>query len=91
MDEGRGAMNPRKLFRKALDRPKNLPFQDLLRLAQAFGFELSRINGSHHIMVHPDVDHPLNRQEVGAKAKPYQVRQLIKLVEENDLNFEDWK
>ncbi|MGP0067200.1 MAG: type II toxin-antitoxin system HicA family toxin [Isosphaeraceae bacterium] len=84
-------MNPRKLFQKALNRPKNLSFQDLLKLAQAFGFELARINGSHHILVHPDVDHPLNLQEVDGKAKPYQVRQLIRLVEENDLNFEDWQ
>jgi predicted RNA binding protein YcfA (HicA-like mRNA interferase family) len=84
-------MNPRKLFQKALDRPKNLSFLDLMKLARAFGFELSRINGSHHIMVHPDVNHPLNLQDVGGKAKPYQVRQLIKLVEENDLKFKDWQ
>jgi hypothetical protein len=40
-------------------------------------------------MVHPDVPQPLNLQEVGGKAKPYQVRQFVRLVEEHDLNFED--
>ncbi len=84
-------MNPRKLFQKALNRPKNLPFQDLMKLAHAFGFELSRINGSHHILIHPDVDHPLNLPEVGGKTKAYQVRRLINLVEENNSNFEDWQ
>jgi hypothetical protein len=58
-------MNPRKLFQKALDRPKNLPFHDLLKLAKAFGFVLTRVNGSHHILVQPDVDQPLNLQEIG--------------------------
>jgi hypothetical protein len=83
-------MNPKKLFQKALQSPKNLAFHDLLNLARAFGFELSRVNGSHHVLVHPDVDRPLNLQEVGGKAKPYQVRQFIRLVEENDLSFEEW-
>jgi hypothetical protein len=83
-------MHPRKLSHKALDRPKDLPFHDLLKLAEAFGFELSRVNGSHHILVHPEVSQPLNLQEVGGKAKPYRVRQFIKIIEEHDLNFEDW-
>jgi predicted RNA binding protein YcfA (HicA-like mRNA interferase family) len=84
-------MNPKKLFQKALNRPKNFPFHDLLSLARAFGFELSRVSGSHHILVHPDVNRPLNLQEVNGKAKPYQIRQFIRLVEENDLQFEDWQ
>ena len=83
-------MNPKKLFQKALERPKNFAFHDLLNLARAFGFELSRISGSHHILVHPDVDRPHNLQEVGGKAKPYQVRQFIRLVEENNLSLEEW-
>ena len=83
-------MNPKKLFQKALPRPKNLAFDDLLNLARAFGFELSRVRGSHHIVLHPDVDRPLNLQEVDGKAKPYQVRQFIRPVEENNLSFEEW-
>jgi predicted RNA binding protein YcfA (HicA-like mRNA interferase family) len=83
-------MNPKELFQKALSRPENLAFHDLLNLARAFGFELRRVSGSHHILVHPDADRPLNLQEVGGKAKPYQGRQFIRLVEENDLSLEEW-
>jgi predicted RNA binding protein YcfA (HicA-like mRNA interferase family) len=83
------AMKPRKLFLKALNRPKNLPFHDFLQLAQAFGFRLARMNGSHHIMIHEDVPQPLNLQEVDGKAKPYQVRQFLRIIEENNLNLGD--
>jgi hypothetical protein len=83
------AMNPRTLFRKALNSPKNLPFHDFLRLAQAFGFRLARTSGSHHILVHDEVPQPLNLQEVGGKAKPYQVRQFLQIVEQNNLSLGD--
>ena len=82
-------MNPQKLFRKALNGPKNLHFHDFLQLAQAFGFRISRVSGSHHILIHDDVSAPLNLQEVDGKSKPYQVRQFLRLVEENDLTLGD--
>ena len=82
-------MNPRKLLRKALNGPRNLPFHDFLQLTSAFGFRLSRVNGSHHILIHDDVPEPLNLQEVDGKAKPYQVRQFLRLVEENNLSLGD--
>jgi hypothetical protein len=40
-------------------------------------------------MVHPDVPRPLNLQEVGGQAKPYQVRQFLKAVEQYNLSMED--
>jgi HicA toxin of bacterial toxin-antitoxin, len=80
-------MNPHKLFPKALNGPKNLPFHDFLQLARAFGFQLARTNGSHHILIHDDVREPLNLQEVEGKAKPYQVRQFLRIVEDNDLTL----
>ena len=82
-------MNPHKLFRKALNGPKNLPFHDFLQLASAFGFRLARTSDSNHILIHDDVPEPLNLQEVGGKAKPYQVRQFLRIVEENNLTLED--
>lgn len=57
-------------------------FEDLLRLAVAFGFVLKRVRGNHHILIHPTVPDTLNLQpDAGGKAKPYQVRQLVSLVE----------
>jgi predicted RNA binding protein YcfA (HicA-like mRNA interferase family) len=82
-------MNKRKLLRKILSGSKNIRFADMLTLAQAFGFRLDRIEGSHHIMVHPDVPRPLNLQKVGGQAKPYQVRQFLKLIEQHNLRMED--
>jgi len=35
-----------------------------------------RTKGSHHIFRRPGVEERLNLQESGAKAKPYQVRQV---------------
>lgn len=82
-------MNKHKLLRKALSGSKNIRFADMLKLAEAFGFRLSRTQGSHHIMVHPQVPRPLNLQEVGGQAKPYQVRQFLKAVEQYNLLMED--
>lgn len=56
---------------------------------EAFGFRLSRISGSHHIFVQPQVPELVNLQNVGGKAKPYQIRQFLKLVERYNLKLED--
>jgi len=80
-------MNPRKLLKKAVNSPNNLSFADLLALAQAFGFRLVRVSGSHHILKHQDIPEQLNVQEVDGKAKAYQVRQLLKIVEEHNFQL----
>jgi predicted RNA binding protein YcfA (HicA-like mRNA interferase family) len=54
-------------------------------LAQGLGFRLSRVNGSHHIFVHPNVRELVNLQDVRGKAKAYQIRQLLRLVERYNL------
>lgn len=43
------------------------------------GFE-ERIRGSHHIFTKEDVEEILNLQSKGAKAKPYQVKQVRNVV-----------
>jgi len=57
----------------------------ILRMANAFGFVHARTSGSHHIFNHPDLPGMLNLQPDGHQAKPYQVRQLVKLVEKYGL------
>ena len=59
------------------------------RLVEAFGFELRRTSGSHHVFVHPSVRELLNLQEVRGQAKPYQIRQFLRLVERYALSLED--
>jgi hypothetical protein len=78
-------MNKRKLLQKALTRPASLRFSELTLLAEAFGFECDRVSGSHHIYHRVGVPQLLNLQDVHGKAKAYQVKQLLALVETHDL------
>ncbi len=45
------------------------------------------MSGSHHIFVHKNIPELLNIQEVGGEAKPYQVRQFLRLVERYNLKM----
>jgi hypothetical protein len=56
-------------------------------VANAFGFVHARISGSHHIFNHPNLPGMLNFQPDGHQAKPYQIRQLVKLVEKYGLTL----
>jgi predicted RNA binding protein YcfA (HicA-like mRNA interferase family) len=82
-------MKPRRILEKALASSANVSFDDMRKLVEAFGFHLSRASGSHHIYVRADIRELVNLQEVNGKAKPYQVRQFLKLVEEYNLTLED--
>lgn len=51
---------------------------------------LDRTKGSHHVYVQPDIGKLLSIQpRKDGKAKPYQLRQFLKLVEEFDLQLKD--
>ena len=79
----------RKLLRKLLASPHNVRFGDLCKLAQGFGYRLDRVSGSHHIFEHSEASRPLNLQNVGGKAKPYQVRQFLRDIEEFQLTLKE--
>ena len=78
-----------KLLRKISDSPKNTSFSDLSSLIKAFGFTLGRVNGSHHIYIHPSIPELVNIQNVRGTAKPYQVRQFLKLIEKHNLTLQE--
>jgi hypothetical protein len=78
----------RLLARIARGELANVSFSDMRRLVEAFGFELRRTNGSHHVFVHSDVRELLNLQDVRGQAKPYQVRQFLRMVERYALSLE---
>ncbi|MDP8235474.1 MAG: type II toxin-antitoxin system HicA family toxin [Candidatus Erginobacter occultus] len=82
-------MRKRKLLENLLASPKNIRFSEATACARLFGFRLSRTKGSHHIFTHPDVPEMVNLQDVGGKAKPYQVKQLLKIIERHNLQMED--
>jgi predicted RNA binding protein YcfA (HicA-like mRNA interferase family) len=59
----------------------------MITLVEAFGFRLSRVTGGHHIYAHAGIPKLVNLQEVDGKAKPYQVRQFLKIVEQYNLQL----
>lgn len=82
-------MNRRKLLEKALSGSKNIRFDEFTVLLEGFGFVLKRINGSHHIYRHPKIARAFPVQNEHGKAKPYQVRQLLELIEQYDLRLQE--
>lgn len=82
-------MKKRKLLQKLLSGSKNIRFSEVTECVKAFGFRLVRISGSHHIYNHPDVQELINLQDVKGQAKPYQVKQLLRIIERYNLKMED--
>lgn len=68
----------------------NVKFRDLRRLVEAAGYVLRRQKGSHLVFTHgarPELP-MVNLQSDGANAKPYQVRQVLRLFDENKLEVQ---
>lgn len=66
-----------KLLKKARNNPSGLSFDDFENLLAQLGWILKRQEGSHRIYISPQ-GYRLSVQPRGAKAKGYQVRQLLK-------------
>lgn len=81
-------MNKRKLLHRIANNPKSARFSEVVVLLEAFGFRSSQVSGSHHIYTHDRVPRPVNIQNVHGDAKPYQVRQMLKIVERYNLTLE---
>jgi len=60
----------------------------MVKLLQSFGFERRRASGSHQIFAHRDVPELLNLQNVAGEAKPYQIKQFLRLIERYSLTLE---
>lgn len=86
---GESRIRRRKLLRKLLSGSKNVRFAEVVACAEAFGFRLVRVRGSHHIYAHPDVPELVNLQDVHGQAKPYQIKQLLAIVERYNLQLEE--
>lgn len=78
-------MERRQVYENLKRNPKNVRFEDLCRAAETFGFRFRGGKGSHRVYVRQGVAELLNFQSVGGKAKPYQVRQLLKVIEDYSL------
>jgi hypothetical protein len=77
-----------RLYEKAKTNPKGLRFHEFKTLCECIGMTCDRTKGSHSIYL---LDNPfflisIQRMKDG-KAKPYQVRQLLDFIEDNNLNI----
>ncbi|MDZ7593291.1 MAG: type II toxin-antitoxin system HicA family toxin [Thiobacillus sp.] len=66
----------------------NIAFDDLLHLLKHLGFEM-RIRGSHHVFRKTGIPEKINLQKQGAKAKPYQVKQVRETIQKYRLDSEE--
>ena len=73
------------LYNKLKKSKNNLRFERLCLIAESFDFRFKGGKGSHRIYVKKGIKEMLNFQNVGGKAKPYLVNQLIKVIENNNL------
>ena len=69
--------------------PKNVRFESLCKAAELFGFTHQGGKGSHRVYAREGVREILNFQEVHGFAKPYQVKQLCKIIENYSLLEEE--
>jgi predicted RNA binding protein YcfA (HicA-like mRNA interferase family) len=82
-------MNPRRLLEKlAGGSLNNIEFNEFVRLVEALGFVERGVRGSHHVFVHPGLPELINLQPLKGQAKPYQIRQFLRLVEAYHLTLE---
>lgn len=80
----RHGMNATDLLRRARTNPNGLRFAEACALAEAFGWTVARsAAGSHRIYKRAGVMGLVVLQEgKNGKAKAYQVRQIIRLIDE---------
>ena len=72
-------MSIEKILEKLLrgESDANIRFDDICQLLQGFRM---RVSGSHHIFTKFGVMERINLQREGSKAKPYQIRQVRKIL-----------
>jgi hypothetical protein len=78
-------MDKRELLEKLKANPKKIRFARICKIAEAFGFQIRKGPGSHRIYYREDIREILNFQNENGWAKPYQVRQFIKIIEKYDI------
>jgi len=76
---------PEKLWEQVKRHPHNVRFNDFCRLIEWFGFVAKGGGGSHRTYFHPEVREILDLQPMNGEAKPYQIRQFLRLVEQYQL------
>ena len=66
------------------DSDANLHFEDLCHFLQTKGFRM-RVSGNHHIFTRTGVRERINIQRDGQHAKPYQIREIRRILARHEL------
>jgi len=82
-------LNKKKLFSRIVNNQKNVHYNDFITVVEAFNFYRTRGEGSHSIYRNKDVPEFINVQNENGKAKPYQIKQFLALVEKYQIKMED--
>jgi len=78
-------MDKKRIYKELKENPKNVRFEELCRAVELFGFKFRGGKGSHRIFIREGIREMLSLQNVKGRAKPYQVRQFIKIIERYNL------
>ncbi len=77
-----------KLYDKARLSPRNLKFNELIKLAEQVGYVKRDQTGSHAVYRHPvtrDIQNFQPCKKDKSKAKDYQIKQLLNAIEKDSL------
>ena len=78
-----------KLFSKVNNNPQDVRCGEVCKLAEFFGFEYKGGKGSHKVYSRKGIPEILNFQNVKGRAKPYQVRLFLKIIEDYNLTIKE--
>jgi hypothetical protein len=82
-------MRRREIYETLIRNPRNIRSEFLCKAAIRFGFTRKGGKGSHQVFTRAGIAEILNVQEVSGKAKPYQVKQLCRVIEKYSLLEEE--
>lgn len=82
-------MRPIKTLEQIIAGSNTIRFVEMIALAEAFGFELDRVNKGHHIFIHPLADRAMSLQSVRHTVKAHQGAQFLRFVQEYELKIAD--
>jgi hypothetical protein len=74
-----------KILVAAKAKPAGVSFADLQALVLGAGFSLARVRGDHFLYSCAGISEIINLQPLKGKAKTYQVRQVLGIIEKYDI------
>jgi hypothetical protein len=74
-----------ELFKEIENNQSNIRFERFCKVVESFGFLYKGGKGSHKIYSRKGIEELVNIQNVKGQAKPYQIKQFIKLVKKYNL------